>query len=99
MATRPLVGRSSVARMRSRVVFPAPFGPSRPNMPCPRCRSMPRNASCAPYRFVTRSITTSIDCKMLLPLDLALGHAAQQALLATQEPAGPDPEYQRDPQQ
>ena len=27
-STSPEVGRSSVARIRSRVVFPAPFGPS-----------------------------------------------------------------------
>jgi hypothetical protein len=48
-AACPPSGRSSVARIRTAVVFPAPFGPRRPNTePVGTQRSIPSNATVAP---------------------------------------------------
>jgi hypothetical protein len=46
MVAEPESGRSSVARMESSVVLPAPFGPSRPKIaPLGTWRLAPRSAS------------------------------------------------------
>jgi hypothetical protein len=42
--TRPCDGDMRVARMRMRVVLPAPLGPRRPVMPEPRSRLTPSSA-------------------------------------------------------
>jgi len=53
-SARPASGTSSVARTRTRVVLPAPFGPSRPNTaPSGTARSTPASATVAPKRLVT----------------------------------------------
>jgi hypothetical protein len=50
--TEPSSGRSSPVTIDSVVVFPAPFGPTRPmNRPDGRSRSMPATAACSPNRF------------------------------------------------
>src|SRR5215204_4349598 len=49
----PLEGRSAPTRPLIRVVFPAPFGPTKPNTsPLPTERSAPPNASTRPYLLV-----------------------------------------------
>ena len=49
----PAVGRASPVRIRSVVVLPAPFGPSRPKTdPAGTSRSSPSSARTAPNRFV-----------------------------------------------
>src|SRR5215203_806543 len=49
----PPEGRSAPTRPLIRVVFPAPFGPTRPNTsPLPTERSAPPNASTRPYLLV-----------------------------------------------
>ena len=55
-SARPESGTSSVARTRTRVVLPAPLGPSRPNTaPSGTTRSTPASATVAPKRLVTPS--------------------------------------------
>ena len=46
--------------MRSSVVLPAPFGPSRPNTPGPACRLTPATAWLRPNRLVRSMISTFI---------------------------------------
>src|ERR1700735_1473451 len=46
--------------MRSKVVLPAPFGPSRPNTPGPARRSTPATAVADPKRRVRPLISTFI---------------------------------------
>ena len=53
-------GSSSVARTRTSVVLPAPFGPSRPNtVPSGTIRSTPASAAVGPKLFVTPSTRTA----------------------------------------
>src|SRR6266511_200101 len=53
----PSSGSSSVVRMRTAVVFPAPFGPSSPStVPCGTARSMPSSAVTLPYRLTSPSV-------------------------------------------
>ena len=55
---RPPSGRTSVARIRTAVVFPAPFGPSRPNTePVRTNRSIPSSARVWPNRLTSPSAT------------------------------------------
>ena len=54
----PELGGSTVAIIRSSEVFPAPFGPSRPNTPGPACRSTPATAWVRPNRRVSSVIST-----------------------------------------
>src|SRR3990172_5404507 len=54
MRTLPVLARARPARMLISVVFPAPFGPSRPkNSPSSISRSMPASACRAPKRLET----------------------------------------------
>src|SRR5689334_13950093 len=54
----PASGRSSVPRIRTAVVFPAPFGPSTPStVPVGTVRSTPSSATVLPY-FLTRPSAT-----------------------------------------
>src|SRR5579883_3476740 len=54
------------ARMRISVVLPAPFGPSKPNMPFPMVRLMSRNACTLPlYVFANCSNTICIGILLL----------------------------------
>ena len=58
-ATRadPPSGRSSVVRMRTAVVFPAPFGPRSPRtVPLGTSRSRPARAVTFPYRFTNPDV-------------------------------------------
>src|SRR5512139_258376 len=63
--TVPLVGCTMPARMRMKVVFPAPFGPNKPNMPELIFKSTPFNALTAlgPTPKVFRSPVISIMIK------------------------------------
>ena len=77
-ATRavPPSGASSVARMRTVVVFPAPFGPSSASTsPGWTCRSMPFSTRVSPKAFVSPS--TSIV--------YAIHKSVRHTLLAWQE--------------
>src|SRR6202030_2353026 len=63
MVTRPESGRSSVVRMRTAVVLPAPLGPSMPStVPRGTEKSMPRSACtlpkdlCSPETSMARSV-------------------------------------------
>ncbi|MBD3143779.1 winged helix-turn-helix domain-containing protein [Microbispora camponoti] len=52
----PPSGRTSVARIRTAVVFPAPLGPRTPRRrPCGTSRSTPSSALVSPYRFARPS--------------------------------------------
>ncbi len=54
MNAAPLVGSSSVTRMRMVVVLPAPLGPMKPKMsPAPMCRSRLSTATRLPKVFVS----------------------------------------------
>jgi len=56
-SARPASGRSSVARIRTMVVLPAPLGPSRPRtVPGGTLRSTPDRASVSPKRLVSPSV-------------------------------------------
>ena len=56
MVTVPLEGTVRVERIFSKVVFPAPFGPTRPrHLPGSSCRFTLCRAKEAPKRLVTRS--------------------------------------------
>src|SRR5215217_1811680 len=62
-SARPSVGRVIVARIRMRVDFPAPFGPSRPSTPASSSRVKflsPQKSSL--YRFPTPSMVSFMDC-------------------------------------
>ena len=57
---RPASGLSSVVRIRTVVVLPAPFGPSTPSTVArSTARSTPRSASVAPNRFVSPMASTA----------------------------------------
>lgn len=59
MVTVPLEGTVRVERIFSKVVFPAPFGPTRPrHLPDASCKLTSCRAREAPKRFVTRSRRT-----------------------------------------
>src|SRR5204863_6956164 len=59
-SARPVSGSSSVARIRTSVVLPAPFGPSRPKtMPSGTSRSTPARAVVDPNRLTTPSTRTA----------------------------------------
>src|SRR5690242_4563449 len=59
-ATPPSIGFSSVVSIRIVVVFPAPFGPSRPNVsPGVISRSSPLTAVCGPNRYVSPAHSTA----------------------------------------
>src|SRR6476619_694813 len=61
---RPASGISKVVRMRTAVVFPAPFGPSRPRIvPAGATRSMPSSAVTSLKRLRSRS--TSIAASVI----------------------------------
>src|SRR5919199_5559579 len=65
--TRPVVGLVIVARMRMRVDFPAPLGPSRPSTPGPSARVISRRPQtagvyCLPTRSMVRVKDAAIDC-------------------------------------
>src|SRR5262245_34863236 len=66
--TDPADGSLRHARMLSRVVLPAPFGPSRPNSsPASTRRETPRRASNRPNRLETSMTSrTGIDMKKRL---------------------------------
>ena len=66
----PSDGRSVVARMRSRVLFPEPFGPSRPVMPSPSSRLSLWSTSCPRKLFVTSRM---LRCGIVAPLSKAAG--------------------------
>ena len=54
---QPRLGRKNPKSKRSRVVFPAPLGPSRPKTsPASMDRSQSSNAVTSPYRFVSRHV-------------------------------------------
>ena len=55
-AERAPLGPMIVASVRSRVVLPAPFGPSSPKTPGPTARSTPARASVRP-NFWTKFVT------------------------------------------
>ena len=57
-----------------KVVFPAPFGPSRPVMPWPMSTSRPSTATVDRYRFVTpRAETTGAVAVSLMRRTVAEG--------------------------
>src|SRR5262249_18161001 len=59
-SARPASGASSVARMRTSVVLPAPFGPSRPNtIPAGTSSPASSSATVAPKRLTTPSTRTA----------------------------------------
>ena len=58
MVALPDDGTSRPARTRKRVVFPAPFGPSRPVTPGPKEQSTSDTATFAPNHFDRRVATT-----------------------------------------
>src|SRR5262245_28723471 len=73
---RPAVGRNSVARTRTVVVFPAPLGPRKPKTsPAPTSNDTPSNAIRSPKRFERDSATIagSAICWRWLPALLRLG--------------------------
>ena len=51
--TLPRLGRSWPAAKRRKVVLPEPLGPSRPQMPGPRCRDTSCSAVTCPYHLVS----------------------------------------------
>jgi hypothetical protein len=54
----PASGSSRVVRIRTAVVLPAPFGPSRPRtLPARAVKSTPHNARTGPYDFSSPSTT------------------------------------------
>src|ERR671919_316951 len=60
ISARPASGSSSVVRMRTAVVLPAPLGPRTPRI-CPRStsKSTPHRASVSPNRLASPSATTA----------------------------------------
>ena len=57
---RPASGASSVVRMRTAVVLPAPLGPSRPRtVPAGPSRSTPSSARSSPKRLTSPSARTA----------------------------------------
>jgi hypothetical protein len=68
-ATRavPPSGRSSVARIRTAVVFPAPFGPRTPStVPREAARSTPSSATVAPKRLVSPAASMARSCVVVM---------------------------------
>ena len=87
---RPELGGTTVAIIRSSVVLPALFGPSRQKTPGPVCKVTPATAWARPNRLVTSLISTFMTSFLeyggsaigrvgLFEVDAAwAGHAAQQ---------------------
>src|SRR4051812_12016758 len=74
----PPSGRSRVARMRTTVVLPAPFGPSRPNtVPCRTARSTPSSAVVLPYRFTRPSARIAYVVEFMTPTVAARADTAR----------------------
>ena len=102
MNARPASGLSSVVRIRTAVVLPAPFGPSSPST-WPRSieRSTPRSASVSPKRLVSPSATTvgiastlpsrrvrTPRCSILEPVTAARVLAVRRVASRTASPRG-----------
>src|SRR5581483_128971 len=76
---RPASGARSVQMVRSVVVLPAPFGPSRPKIsPLPASKDTPRSTWFLPSRFSSRSTTTaaSATAYFFLVVEVFLAGAA-----------------------
>jgi hypothetical protein len=68
---RPRSGLSSVARIRTAVVFPAPFGPSTPSTPpAANSRSTPSSATTGPKHLPSPSATIAASAIPLPPRPL-----------------------------
>ncbi len=67
---RPLSGPSSVVRIRTSVVLPAPFGPSSAStLPVSADRSTPASACVVPKRFATASTSIAASTTMISSAD------------------------------
>ena len=104
-SARPPSGSSSVVKIRTAVVLPAPFGPSRPNtVPAATSRSRPSSASVFPKRLTSpsariagRSLQTSSTQQTSVTLNIASGAPTAPAPRADAQPAAAIPTGQETP--
>src|SRR5215203_7427748 len=90
-SARPSVVRVFLARIRMRVDFPAPFGPSRPSTPAPSSSVKSLSPQKFPlYRFPTPSMVSFMAC-LLVPLYAGGGRKLPAPLVLVGRPrsAGP----------
>ena len=88
----PVLGINRSVRMRIRVLFPAPLGPSRPQIPGSRSRLTSFRAAKPPYSLLTRStfrFTTDCAPFFLVPPTRGTGRQGPDARVPT--PATPHP--------
>src|SRR5690349_21467671 len=79
--TAPSVGRTSVDKMPSSVVFPAPLWPSSAHIDfAPSSTVTPARARSLPYRLTTLAIWTRVIAATLVPDALELGEHLVAAL-------------------
>ena len=88
MRACPASGFSSVARIRTAVVLPAPLGPSRPRtLPCRAAKSTPHRARTEPYDFSSPS--TKIASSVMWPDARGLGRRLSIRFGTPSADAGP----------
>src|SRR4051812_82391 len=86
---RPASGRSSVARMRTAVVLPAPLGPRSPStVPARAAKSTPHSACTEPYDFFRPS--TTMASSVSLPMRRTLVARGRRFGTENRTPRVPD---------